>query len=664
MCYLKNADDLSSSDLSAIFLDRTFQEKTPSPVLLGLEKHSIFGEFCDLGLSSMWMNGAVTSEREVALGPFIPSSFGATLYAGQRSRMNSSVSGLVAITSFHVGNLIVAPPQFTPFLFMSLLILTSEQASDNDSEWQLLNCPRSSPELIDTTSRDLARDIFSCTLRKVRTLGSSTSSLRIITLKVIELLIESKVRNNRCLGSDRLECTSNSVIHDLHKWKVGKAMLSEIVSVVSMLFDTLGFATFFLSIGRQLEPHQFNLIFPLPEGSPAATAEDLFSLSCERGSLMTALSALPLFSCHKESQKSVTRLVYHCLTKIDENFQSSLSNSAMTSVEDEAFLHQLFWFGVKLEDAIEIGTLHDEADGLDCASSQFSVESSSVESTIGDDSDDYFDSASSDSANCTSDTCSLDESHEVSFLSGCRTPKQKPRSGILQRVFKRILVSSESPIDSVLQEEDAIHEEASSFILSGLGEASTMSRGNENLPSHCSPPTSVAGAVCLFIEYEIIFAGAENEYGTLRYGWKAVSLIAHFLQGERETNAITSAGTANAKAITRMLKIKDFLSCTPYDGSHLKDDDSCAFLTSLLVEITSRCRQQIHSEAASSIFNLVLLLLLRNDACYDVQLCRTTLIMVGIVSGHLSGRICELLSDTSCDVNKIYSLFAARIRYS
>ena len=68
--------------------------------------------------------------------------------------------------------------------------------------------------------------------------------------------------------------------------------------------------------------------------------------------------------------------------------------------------------------------------------------------------------------------------------------------------------------------------------------------------------------------------------------------------------------------------------------------------------------------AFSNIFNLVLLLLLWNDTCRDVQLCRTILVMKGIVSGHLGGHNCEVLSETSCVVNKIYSLFAARLRNS
>jgi hypothetical protein len=190
-------------------------------------------------------------------------------------------------------------------------------------------------------------------------LGSTSSALRLITLKVVELLDETKSVRNICVGSNIPDLISKDKLLLLQKWRMGKAILAEVVTVVNEIYDALGFATFFLSVGRQLEPHQFDLIFPLPAISLAQkspylhTAEDLFLLSCECGSLATALSALPLFWSHEESVRMVNKLIYHCLIKIEENFQCCSSHTAITSYEDESYLHQLFWFGVKLEDAIE-----------------------------------------------------------------------------------------------------------------------------------------------------------------------------------------------------------------------------------------------------------------------------------------------------------------------
>lgn len=619
------------------------------------------------------MNGAATSDREVALGPIIPRSFGSTLYAGQRCRMKITPSNPGEMASFHVSNFTVAPPRFTPFLFVSFLILSLGHSCDTDSGWQLINHLRqgSSKSQGVKSGRNLAREIIHSTLCQVRNLGSSSSALRILALKVIELLNDTKARESRTPDGTESDSYRNWLRREM-----GKKMLIEIVSVASMIYDELGFATFFLSIGRQLEPHQFNLIFPLPKASPAATAEDLFILSCEHGSLLTALSALPLFSCHKESQRSVAKLVYHCLIKIDESFRSCISNSVITSVEDERFLHQLFWFGVKLEDAIELGNIHDEEGGsVDRASrsgevetifdsSQFSIVSSSPESDIIDAAGE-FGSAASDPADCTSETFSSDESFEGSFLPRCQTPKQKPSSGFFQRAT-RVWAASDGSINDSSQEEDAIHEAASSFILSGLGEDSITRYDNEiQIIYKSAPLTSVAGAVCLFIDHQIVSGGREdNEHDILSYGWKAVSLVAHLLQGDRETSVIASAGAANAKAISRMLTVQDFCAVNPF-LSKVRDGADFTSVVSVLERITLRCRQQIHFQALNSVFNLVLLLLLRSDACLDVNLCRPTLVVVGIVSGHLSGRIGELLdlAETST-INRIYSLYVTRINHS
>ncbi|KAL7542795.1 hypothetical protein ACHAXR_012401 [Thalassiosira sp. AJA248-18] len=688
------------------------QEDHCTVLLPGLEKHSILGEICDLGRSSLWMNGAMTSEREVAMGPFGP--FGCVLYAGQRSRKNSSLPDL---KSFHVSSCIVAPPQFTPFLFISFLSLSSTP-NNLDFDWQMVSRPgHGISNSLDNESQSqhvLARDHIKFTLRHVKCLGSSSSALRIITLKVIELLSDSKAGGNVCFVNQN-ELDVETILLS-QKWAIGKSILNEIVSVVRGMYDALGFATFFLSVGRQLEPHQFNLIFPLPpdmyipNSPPVRTAEDLFSVSCEKGSLATALSALPLFSCHKESQESVTKLIYHCLSKIEENFRSCSSYTALTSEEDETFLHQLFWFGVKLEDAIEIENSFDQGDEpiftSDSIKDEDSFDSShsslSEESSIDQDTDDFVSVTSSVKSHAddyTFETYSSEESHEVSFLSPCRTPK-KPRVGLVKKIAKKLFHSSVGPENKNAREEDAIHEAASSFIISGfdglaiknapctpipevqyennvtiepqpLDDKCSENEGGDVLdfagtsPDNITPPTTVAGAVCLFLCNVIAFGGShKNEVPN--YGWKAVSSVAQLIQGDREMVAITSAGSVNAQSISRTLTTEDFLDAAITSNllEHAEDkEDPRKIVAFLLKLLTSNCCQQIHSQAFGTVFNLVLLLLLRYDTCPDVQLCRTTLISVGIVSGHLSGRIGELLnlSEETCDVNAIYSLYVAKL---
>jgi hypothetical protein len=92
---------------------------------LDLERSSI-GEFCYLGNSSLWMNGASTNENEASIGP-LNKTFGCSLFAGQRSRkimIPSSVDEFIA--SLHVSHCIVGPPRFTSMLFISFLSLATK----------------------------------------------------------------------------------------------------------------------------------------------------------------------------------------------------------------------------------------------------------------------------------------------------------------------------------------------------------------------------------------------------------------------------------------------------------------------------------------------------------------------------------------------------------
>ena len=610
------------------------QTKSPQYHSPGLEKHSVIGEICHLGQSSLWMNGATNSEREISLGPYRPLDFGCVIYAGQRSRKSSSPE---APASFHVTSGTISPPQFTPFLYVSFLEVSSSSSTDSGE---------------DVSNSSFSRDHIKSTIHRVKGLGSSSSALRLITFKVVQLLDAGK---------------------DV-SWSTGKAILAEIVSIVKEMYDPLGFATFFLSVGRQLEPHQFNLIFPLPsDDSPPVlrTAEDLFYLACSHGSLATAVSALPLFSSHEVSQQSVVKLINHCLIKIEENVQSYFSHTILTSEDDESYLHQLFWFGVKLEDALEIEKSYadEEVDNQSIGSSQSSISASSSTTNYEESSSDDDSDEETDQADCTFDTYSSvdDDSREISFLTPCRsrTPKKKPKVGIVKKVVKRLFPSANnSPVNNS-KEEGAIHDAASSFILNGFDELSSAKNpkeasddeyfaDKEHVPS-LSAHVTVGGTICLFLNHLIAPCKGVNQ------GWKVLSVVAHLLQGDRETSAITSAASANAQRIAGMITLQDLQSITSCNVSEEEDKDK-AFgrIASHLVNITSDCHQQIKSQACDIVFNLILLLLLRYDTCQDVQIHKGALISIGIVSGHLCGRIDELLGE-NCDTSIIYATYTKQL---
>ena len=589
-----------------------------------LEKHALIGDIYYLGRSSLWQSGSTLNGNEVALGPFLSTHFSCTMYSGQSSRTIRPKSDVKDIISFHVGNCVIASPDCTPSLFFSFLNLAKQDHT-----------------------LSIEKRYIRATLLKTKNNGSSRSALRIIILKVVELLDGSK--------------------DNLQKWNEGMTILREVISVAREVFDELSFASFFLSVGRQLEPHQFDLIFPLPtEGGTGISAEDLFTVAVKKGSMSVALSGLSLFSCHQATQKRVVQLLCHCLFKIDEIFALSTTSSC----EEEKYLHQLYWFGVKLEDAIiaeKAQELTNMFDTIDSGESAIMSNSSTSfdESSIGYASNGDYSVESSEDFSSTFH----EENQDASFIS-CRSQNRKPREGLVTKVVSRLFQSSRFPNNSF--EEDAIYEAATSFIISGFNydeKALTVVEANGTCTSETNhdgndtfdkPSLSVTGSTSIFLCHAI---GLNCEQA--RGGWKIASTIAYLIQGDRETLAISDAAASNAVGISQLVSVDELRDFCTFDHRIYSESASqqahIVKVVSFLEHLTSHCCDQMHSDAVESILNLVLLLLLRHDACEDVQHHRGGLILIGIVCGQLSGRITDFIDlSQECDVTRVYQAFTQK----
>jgi len=595
---------------------------------LGIERHPLMGAFVNTGPSSLWMNGSTSSEREICLGPIQPTSFGCTMYVGQKSKRSSGCS------FFHVGSMTIAPPHFAPRVYAALLRTALECRSVDD--------PRGEGD-------DTALEAIQSPLIGTRHLGSSSSALRRITLKVVDILNSSKAARNK-LDTANLDDDEQ---RELRLWNMGKTLMTRIVTVAQEVLNELQFASLFLSIGRQLEPHEFALIFPLPAAESPITAEDLFVHSGARGSLRTAASSLPLFSSHGESHGIVVQLLCHCLRKLDEDCKIS---GVKTSQEEQSFLHQLFWFGVKLEEALEIER----------------SEQQTVGETFGGSSCDESSSSTSDSSSADEDSTVLvnhedltapfesideefsdDEDSEVQergFLTPCRTQRleRKSRTGILRKVVTSLFVETEKTAPTNDAEED-IADAASSFVLSGFEEAMLAEKtGNDSVAEKTGNDSdeedstdgysregerilveglsrpSVAGAMCMFVCHSIQRKDAYR-------GWRALSAVARIIVGDRSNDAIKRRCSDRVLDICREMKVVD--SNDPVGV--------CKFLKRLDLS----CSEQMHAQCCEDVFNLVLILLMSFDSG-DEAMFVPLLVSVGVVTGVATRRIDELIDHT------------------
>ncbi len=86
---------------------------------VGMERYDAVGDIHHIGQCSLWMNGPATNENEIATGPFNSPLMSCTLYSGQMARKIDKM-----LTSYHIGDCIVAPPPETPVIFLSFLKIT------------------------------------------------------------------------------------------------------------------------------------------------------------------------------------------------------------------------------------------------------------------------------------------------------------------------------------------------------------------------------------------------------------------------------------------------------------------------------------------------------------------------------------------------------------
>ncbi|KAL7473397.1 hypothetical protein ACHAXS_013849 [Conticribra weissflogii] len=641
---------------------------------VGMGRYDAVGDVHHIGQCSLWMNGPATNENEIATGPFNSPHMSCTLYSGQMARKIDKM-----LTSYHISDCIVAPPPETPVIFLSFLKITELLRMSADQQ-----------------NISFLKDFIRVSLSN--NIGSTFASLRLVAMKVVDLLSQSK-HSMTCTddsGNTKVNEGNNSL-----KWTIGRLILVELVSVVKEISNGLSFASFFLSIGRQLEPHQFSLIFPLPSNNSSTyqnessiTVEELFESASSCGSLGIAVSALPLFSSHSNSQEKVAQLLCHCLAKIKDKLSSLTSFSLQFSKEEEIFLHQLFWFGVKLEDAIE---LLDENGSRDEPSNRESIEGNSLCSSQNSCDSGESDSSSDDSYEAIS--TSLSVGHSASDSSGTDHTEHDDDSlesyllvaensqlkrGIVSKVVS--LFRSPKSSDSVnigAPEEVVINEAASSFIRSGFHspvkwrpqlipvESTNKSTSHDDSSDgtvesvHLYPlnvRASVAGIMSVFIGDAIgLGRKAERYQYCTKYGWKAITAVAHLIQGDRETSAISEAGSQNAANVARLVTEKELVFAADRypisEGVEMNPAEKIGLFLRCLID---DCEGQVSCEAMNSVFNLVLLLLLRYEMCEDVRRNRTSLVLVGVVAGHLGGRLGELI-DTSTFDRPIHTIVNSEI---
>jgi hypothetical protein len=264
-------------------------------------KSMVLGFVCPAGTVSNWMQqSSIGAQCDFLCGSIPLSSRGCFLGVSQSVKnIRASLAADVIdrpSTSSVLNHSILRPSDFKlypPAFLPSFYVLANEAdlASVNSS-----GCT-------ERFARHLQQKMNSRSLQDM-----SMMSIQLIVLRLVEKLAVV----NR-----------SSESKDAQKYTLLRGILIKVVAGIRRQTTALQFASFFLQLGRQVEPSCLPHLFPLPE-----TVEDLVSVAVTSGSVPTAASAIPLLSDQKLSLSMCTSLFHYCITQFDAS-----SGAAGTSFE-------------------------------------------------------------------------------------------------------------------------------------------------------------------------------------------------------------------------------------------------------------------------------------------------------------------------------------------
>ena len=208
-------------------------------------RYCFLGKACYVG-DSAFINSNATNDNDLAIGPLPPLSSGCILYLGQQSRnlqprlpdstgafspnpsYRTAGTRTLQFNVFGTSECIVGPATITTSLFFAYLDVASLPASSSQQSSrkyiESILCKRGSDDVI-------------------------FSALRIVVLRTVAVLSSLKKRPE---------------YKDPTSFSFARALLIEVVSTTRFHLHPLKFCNLFFGLGRQIEPHDFNELFPLP----------------------------------------------------------------------------------------------------------------------------------------------------------------------------------------------------------------------------------------------------------------------------------------------------------------------------------------------------------------------------------------------------------------
>jgi hypothetical protein len=313
--FLESMDEL---DLSSNLAGQIHQNAASSMVH---KKSSVLGFVCPSGTVSNWMQqSSQGAQRDFFCGSIPRSSRGCVLGVSQNVKsFRTSLpldSNELDLPSSFLDHAILSPSDvklYPPAFLPSLFVLANEttpmsvRSSDGSERFE----------------RHLQQKMKSVALRDM-----SVMSIQLIILRLVEkLAVISKTSESK-----------NS-----QKYALLRDLLITVVASIRNQTTALQFASFFLQLGRHVEPSCLPHLFPLPE-----SVEDLLFISAKSSSVNTAVFAIPLLSDQRSSFSLCTSLFHYCLNHFDASFGAAdTSYEFAINIEELEATGGLFRYALK-----------------------------------------------------------------------------------------------------------------------------------------------------------------------------------------------------------------------------------------------------------------------------------------------------------------------------
>lgn len=588
---------------------RRLQIKTvfeaPSPIMIEGEDNIFLGTISLVGNSTMWMQDCVNQNRpDILLGSVPNNNYGCTIRVGQGSKtLHRMVPGDFDYSDFpssYLDHDLLGPSDSvltTPAFIVALVnfLLSKAYAFVDHSD------------VIHNQHFDRSFQHYTLAMRSEEFEDPFLNTLKILILRFVEMI------------------ASNSTVSKATQRVLATSLYRDVVILARESVFSTTFASLLVGLGRQVEASCVPHLFPVPihdSNSKGDTVEDLLGIMLQQGSLLNALSTLPLLSSKSLSLDTCKSLLQHCCESLISAISTSKEIYFDNSSNERAGLVSLARFGMQLEDMNNEDAWEDAL---------LVITPISISTQI--------------------------EHGEVKMEERIIPKRGKSRKSSTRSFFSGFHCRSRRSKNPEIDVSDS----ASALITSSFAESDLMKKDSFvvlKLTPEKVPPSSIAEILSVF------FSVIVNTTTTSEMKWTRLSLVGQILLGNCSTTLtdLLPADTSDFMDATEEATLSDLvLSITLWSNQVVKafdSRDSEKIVVEFLVANFLSCEHKLSKKNAAQLLDLILLLFSRfSKEGSGVTTLKSELLLIGVVAGHVADRIDDVFdSSTQCPLFACYEL--------